>query len=120
MAVGPGFDSFFLWFATLAPDGWDAERILSQLPGYRYHVTVGRFRQELEEHPPALVVISGDWRIVPYADGQRKALHNFLRQRHYMTVRFGTAWFALRPDRFEQAKRDGLLEATPDRHRVEK
>jgi hypothetical protein len=104
------YDSFFIWFNTLDRRGFDSERILAQLPMYRGYVTAGRFREELEDHPPALVVLSGDWRIVPYTSGQREALTDFLRRQGYLAVRVGNAWFALRPDRFEQARRDGLLE----------
>jgi hypothetical protein len=109
------FDSFFLWFNTFAPGGFDAERILAQLPAFKRHVIAGRFREELEANPPALVVLSGDWRIVPYTAGQREALSAFLRERGYLAVHFGTTWFGLRPDRFEQAQRDGLLELSAGR-----
>ncbi len=104
------YDSFFLWFNTLDPGGFDAEQILSRLPSYRRDASPGRFVEELEEHPPALVVLSGDWRIVPYTSGQREVLTDFLRRHAYMAVQVGTVRFALRPDRFEQARDDGLLE----------
>jgi hypothetical protein len=102
-------DSFFLWFNTLAPGGFDAEQIVARLPMYRRYVREGQFLRELEAHPPALVVVSGDWRIVPYTEGQRQALAGFLRARGYAAVRVGEAWFALRPDRYERASREGLL-----------
>jgi hypothetical protein len=60
-------------------------------------------------------LLSGDWRIVPYTAGQREALGGFVRRRGYQAVHFGNAWFALRPDRFEQAQRGGLLDAIPRR-----
>jgi hypothetical protein len=103
------FDSFFIWFNTLDRHGFDSERILGQMPIYRTAITSERFREELENHPPALVVLSGDWRIVPYTGGQRQALADVMRTGGYMAVTVGNAWFALRPDRFQAAKRDGLL-----------
>jgi hypothetical protein len=107
-------DAFFLWFNTLDRRGFDGERILARLPLYRDHVNPGRFREELDDHPPALVVLAGDWRrFVPYTRGQREALADFFRRQGYLTVHVGSAWFALRPDRFEQAHRAGLLEAAP-------
>ncbi len=109
------YDSFFLSFNTFDPTGFDAERILSRLPIYEREVTVERFRQELDDHPPALVVLAGDWRIVAYPSGQRQALGTFLRERGYQSIHRGEAWFALRPDRFEQARQSGLLHAMPDR-----
>jgi hypothetical protein len=107
-------DTFFVWFTTFDIAGFDTERILANLPSYRECVTRARFRHELEEYPPALVVLTGDWRFVPYTQGQREALVEFLRLRGYIAVQLGPAWFALRPDRFEQARRGGLLELTRD------
>jgi hypothetical protein len=104
------YDTFFVWFNTLDWRGFDAERILAQLPLYQEHVAAGRFRAELEAHPPALVVLSRDWRVVPYTSGQGEALSEFLPRHGYVKVKVGTVWFALRPDRFEQARREGLLE----------
>jgi len=108
------YDAFFVWFTTFDTGGFDTEQILARLPTFQPHVTAARFRQELAEFPPALVVLSGDWRFVPYTPGQRAALAEFLKQRGYLAVQLGTAWFALRPDRFEEASRDGLLELTRD------
>ena len=108
------YDSFFLWFNTLDRNGFDGERILARLPMYRDYVIPGRFREELDDHPPALVVLAGDWRrFVPYTPGQREALADLFRRHGYLSVQVGSAWFALRPDRFEQARRAGLLEAAP-------
>jgi hypothetical protein len=109
------FDTFFLSFNTFDIHGFDAQRILAQLPSFRQRITPARFRDELEENPPALVVLSGDWRIVPYPPGQREALGAFLRTRGYQAVERGPARFALRPDRFEQAKREGLVEVDAGR-----
>jgi len=109
------YDTFFLWFNTFDAHGFDSERILAQLPAYQQRVTTARFREELEDHPPALVVLSGDWRIVPYTSGQREALTDFVRRHGYLAVHVGIAWFALRPDRFEQARRDGLLDVAVGR-----
>jgi hypothetical protein len=105
------FDSFFIGFNTLDQRGYDSERILGQLPLYQNSITPERFREELEDHPPALVVLSGDWRIVPYTGGQREALADLVRRDGYVAVTVGNARFALRPDRFQAAQRDGLLEA---------
>jgi hypothetical protein len=109
------YDTFFLWFNTFDPSGFDAERILERIPPYQGYVSPGRFRKELEDHPPAIVVLSGDWRIVPYTSGQWAALTDFLRQHRYQAVPVGPAWFALRPDRFEQARSVGLLEGAVGR-----
>jgi hypothetical protein len=104
-------DSFFLWFNNFDPRGFDSETILARLPSFQGNVAAGRFRKELEEEPPALVVLSGDWRIVPYTSGQQKALIDFLERRGYVNVTVESARFAIRPDRFEDARRSGLLSA---------
>ena len=109
------FDSFFIWFNTLDHRGYDSERILGQLPIYQKSVTSERFRRELADHPPALVVLSGDWRIVPYTKGQQAALSECVRRAGYIAVTVGSASFALRTDRFQAAQRDGLLEAVGPR-----
>jgi hypothetical protein len=103
------FDSFFVWFNTFDPRGFDAQEILTRLPGFQPYVAAGRFRQELEENPPAIVVLSGDWRFVAYTKGQREALNRFLKERGYQAVQLGPARFAIRPDRLDQVRREGLL-----------
>ena len=98
-------DTFFVWFNTADPGGFDSERILSRLPTYRENVAPGRPLEELEAHPPALVVLSGDWRMVPYTAGQEAALARFLPRRGYRIIQVGPARFAVRPDRLEKARR---------------
>jgi hypothetical protein len=97
-------DTFFLWFSTDDPGGFDSEQILSKLPPVREYVTETRFREELEAHPPALVVISGDWRMIPYPKGQEAALGEFVRRRGYKNIRYGPAEFAVRPDLVDRAR----------------
>ena len=104
------YDGFFVSFNNYDPRGFDTESILAQMPMFQEHVTAGRFGKELEDHPPALVVLSGDWRMVPYTSGQRIALSDFLRRHGYRSVQVQNARFALRPDRLEQARRAGLLD----------
>src|SRR4029077_6376477 len=62
-------DAFFVWFNNFDPRGLDAEHVLAHLPAFQGHVTAARFREELEVHRPALIVLSGDWRIVNYTSG---------------------------------------------------
>lgn len=98
-------DTFFVWFNTADPGGFDSERILSRLPTYREVVAPGRPLEELEAHPPAFVVLSGDWRMVPYTAGQDAALARFLPTRGYRIIQVGPARFAVRPDRLDRARR---------------
>ncbi len=109
------YDTFFLWFNTFDPSWFDAERILERIPLFQGYNSPGRFRKELEDHPPAIVVLSGDWRLTPHTPGQQAALTDFLGQYRYHAVAVGPAWFALRPDRFEQARSVGLLEGAVGR-----
>lgn len=97
------FDSFWVWFSTADPAGFDTERILARLPTYREMVSRTQFDAELERHPPALVLLSGSWRMVGYPEGQQRALEQFLPRRGYQVVTIGPLRFAVRPDRLDRA-----------------
>ena len=94
-------DTFFIWFNTADPGGFDSEQILARLPTYRPKVAPGRFLEELEAHPPALILLSAGSRSVPYTKGQLDALNKFLPRRGYRMVQVGEAWVALRPARLD-------------------
>ena len=98
-------DSFFVWFNTADLAGFDSERILARLPSYRANITASRFREELAAHPPALVLLSGSWRMVSYTEGQLAALAEFLPQRGYRSVQVGPVRYAVRPDLLDLARR---------------
>ena len=97
-------DTFFIWFNTADPSGFDSEQILARLPSYRDKVTDQQFLSELEAHPPALVLLDGSWRMVPYTRGQLAALSLFLSRRGYQAVNAGPARFAVRPDRLDRTR----------------
>ncbi|WP_165219181.1 hypothetical protein [Aquisphaera insulae] len=102
-------DAFMLWFSTYDPSGFDAEQVLRRIPTLRRFAEPAWYREELERDPPALVVVSGDVRVAPRAAGQQAAITEFFRRHPYHAVRAGGAWFALRPDRYERARAEGLL-----------
>jgi hypothetical protein len=103
------FDTFFLSFNTSDPKGFDSERIFAALPPLRPFVTRERYRAELEAHPPALVVLGSPVFEVTHPRAQLAVLEDFMRQRGYRYVRVGVVSFALRPDRYEHAVRNGYL-----------
>ena len=103
-------DTFFLSFNTSDPKGFDSERIFEELPGLRPFVTEDHYRAELEAHPPALVVLRSPVFAVTHPSRQRAIVEKFMLSRGYRTVRVGVVWFALRPDRYDQARRNGDLE----------
>lgn len=111
-------DTFFLWFNTADVGGFNSERILARLPSYRRYVAPETYLEELIAHPPALVAISGDWRIVEYTKAQSNAIKAFLGPYGYRKVAIGHATFAVRPDRLEQARRAGLLKPNVLRHPI--
>jgi hypothetical protein len=102
-------DVFSLWFNTFDPSGFDAEQVMRRIPSLHEIAEPARYREELRQNPPALVVISGDWRPTPRAPGQQAALTEFFREHPYRAVRLANTWFALRPDRYERARMAGWL-----------
>jgi hypothetical protein len=103
-------DTFFVWLNTSDPRGFDSEQILARLPSYRGRVAAARFREELEAHPPALVLTASVWGLVPCTAGQTAALNDFLLRHGYRLVRLRTIQAALRPDRYAYALEHQLLE----------
>ncbi len=102
-------DTFFLWFNTADLLGFDSVQVLKRIPSYSRRVTMTQFLEELEATPPAFVVMSGDWRIVPFPELQQAAIGDFIQRRNYVLVEFGLSSFAVRPDRVAEATRDGRL-----------
>ena len=80
-----------------------------RLPGLRPFVSEEHYRSELAAHPPALVVLKSPAFEVAYPALQKAVLEDYLSRRGYRTVRVGVVWFALRPDRYEDARRNGSL-----------
>ena len=109
------FDSFFIWFNTLDHRGYDSERILGQLPLYQNSITSERFRRELAR--------SSSRTGCPVRRLANRALYQRAASSPLRLCAYGrlhgsyggSAWFALRPDRFQAAQRDGLLEAVDRR-----
>ncbi len=102
-------DAFFLWFNTSDPDGYDSERILEALPRFRPLVGVDRNAAALAEHPPAFVVLDSGPFAAAYPRGQWEALLGFLPRHGYRTVRLGSLRLAVRPDRYEALRGEGLF-----------
>ncbi len=103
-------DTFFLSFNTSDRKGFDSERIFAELPGLRPFVTEAHYQAELEAHPPAFVVLQSPVFEVTHPATQKAVLEGFTRQRGYRIARIGVVWFAIRPDRYENARRAGDLE----------
>lgn len=97
-------DTFFLWFNTHDPGGFDSEEILRRIPLFEGKVADSRYREELETHPPALIAVIGPWRKDPYTKGQIAALSEFVARHGYQPVRRGKVTFAVRPDRLDAAR----------------
>jgi hypothetical protein len=106
-------DAFFLWFNTSDPDGYDSGRILAELGPYRELVSPEHDRAALEAHPPAFVVLDAGPFAAAYTAGQWRALLDFLPRRAYRAVRMGALRMALRPDRYQRLRGEGLFEDAP-------
>jgi hypothetical protein len=106
-------DSFFLWFNTSDPQGYDSERILAELGPYRRKVTPEAYRSALDSDPPAFVVLSTGPMDAPYPAGQWQVLGSFLPRRGYRIVEFQGLRLALRPDVYAMHRGEGLFADAP-------
>ncbi len=104
------FDTFFLSFNTSDRKGFDSERILAELPGLQPFVMEAHYRSELEAHPPAFVVLQSPVFEVTHPATQKAVLEAFIQRKGYRITRVGVVWFAIRPDRYEHARRTGDVE----------
>ncbi|MCX5795736.1 MAG: hypothetical protein NTY77_09605 [Elusimicrobia bacterium] len=98
-------DTFFAWFDTFDPAGHETEEILQGLPLVRGLVSEQRYRDELQAHPPALVVLWSDSAGRKYPRRQQALLEQFLQERRYVVFEIGDVPVAVRPDRFERLAR---------------
>lgn len=95
-------DTFYVWFNTLDPGGYDTERILEENPTRSGLVSDERYREELAAHPPALVVLKSATGWVLYPRRQVEVLDAFVIERDYRVLAFRGVQFAVRPDRCER------------------
>jgi hypothetical protein len=106
-------DSFFLWFNTSDPQGYDSERILEELGPYRRKVAPEAYRLALESDPPAFVVLTTGPTDAAYPAGQWQVLGSFLPRRGYRVVQFQGLRLALRPDLYAMHRGEGLFADAP-------
>lgn len=90
-------DTFFVWLNTYDPNGHDTEWVLGRLPQLRETVSEARYRAELAAHPPALVVLGGEYLPVLYPPRQWAIVGAFLRDQDYRVVRVRDVEIAVRP-----------------------
>jgi hypothetical protein len=106
-------DSFFLWFNTSDPQGYDSERILAELGPYGREVSPEAYRAALESDPPAFVVVGAGSAAAAYPPGQWRVLGEFLPRRGYRLVQFQGLRLALRPDRYAALRGEGRFTDAP-------
>jgi hypothetical protein len=106
-------DSFFLWFNTSDPEGYDSERILGELGPYRRKVAPEAYRSALESERPAFVVLGTGPTDAAYPAGQWQALGSFLPRRGYRVIQFQGLRLALRPDVYAMHRGEGLFADAP-------
>jgi hypothetical protein len=90
-------DTFYVWFNTLDPAGYETEKIMEGMPLVRDLVSAQHYREELKAHPPVLVVL---WDDTFYPRRQKTVLDEFLQERGYVLSMIGNVPVAIRPDRF--------------------
>ena len=99
-------DTFYVWFKTFDPAGYGTEQIMDEIPLVRDLVSERGYREELNAHPPVLVVLGPD----RYTQRQQAVLKEFLQERGYVSSAIGNVPVEVRPDRFEQFLRNGTAE----------
>jgi len=90
-------DTFYVWFNTFDPAGYDTEKIMEAMPLVRDLVSDQHYREELQAHPPVLAVL---WNDAYYPRRQKNVLDEFLQERGYVLSMVGNVTVAIRPDRF--------------------
>jgi len=98
-------DTFYVWFNTVDPAGYETEQIMDAMPRQRDRVSEQAYRQELERHPPAFVVFAADI----YPRRQAATTIAFLDEHRYESSSIGNVTVAVRPDRLEQFLRNRTL-----------
>ena len=106
-------DTFYFWFNTYDPGGFDGEHAVGTIPALQAKVSEAHYRAELKARPPALVLVSMPRFPVLYPDRQARLLGTFLQEEGYHVVSVGGARFALRPEAYRRAGRLGLLPGFP-------
>ena len=99
-------DTFYVWFNTFDPAGYETEKIMEAIPLVSGRVSDQQYRLELMAHPPALVVL---WPGM-YPQRQEAALGAFLREGKYIISAIRDVPVAVRPDRLEQFLRNRTAE----------
>jgi hypothetical protein len=103
-------DTFYVWFNTYDPAGYETEEIMEGIPLLHDFASERYYREELEVHPPALVVL---WSIT-CPQRQKAVLEKFLQERGYVSLAIGNVPVAVRPDSLERFMR----KHTPQRPRL--
>ena len=103
LAIGAGIGALT---GSMSDVGID-DRFIKEV---RDKVTPAHYREELEAHPPAVVAIASPRFKIVHPEGQKTVLNDFMIRHGYQYVRLRGVWFALRPDCYERARRNGLLE----------
>jgi hypothetical protein len=91
-------DVFYLSMCFFDPQA-DADLFLDASPTLRGRVSPRGYREELEAHPPAFVVIAAEGWPRFYSARQIEVMGVFLRERSYRLRRIGLLRVAIRPDR---------------------
>ena len=91
-------DTFYVWFNTLDPSGYETEPIMDRIPLVSGRVSERTYRQELASHPPAIVVLSA----TTYPRRQEAVIREFIRERGYVEGTIGNVAVAVSRDHLQQ------------------
>ena len=97
-------DTFYLWFNTYDPGGFDGERAASEIGAFRDRVTDASYRAELEARPPVLVQVDTTHYRILYPARQTEVLGEYVRALHYRPFSIDGEQFALHPEAYRRAE----------------
>jgi uncharacterized membrane protein YjjB (DUF3815 family) len=101
-------DAFYLAMSFL-DHGYDADRVLDDLPALRDRVTPQRYLHELEVHSPAFIHLQNGDEPMPYSNRQNEVIKAYVREHGYRTAQVAGILLAVRPDRFDRFLRLSAL-----------
>ena len=95
-------DVFFGWVKTYDPDDYGTEYLCKNIPLLESFFTEEKYRQELEEHPPAFICLGKDRRRLRFYPAQNQLISSFIKKKQYKLTTLDDLSFAIRIDYYDK------------------